>query len=70
VGKKGGLEALKVPFPRLFALSLNQNAKIGDMGEWSNDVWHWRFDWRSSFFVWQEDLYGTSLELIYKATVS
>jgi hypothetical protein len=40
------------------------------MGEWVNDTWRWRLEWRRSFLVWEEDLFLKLLEKVALATIT
>ncbi|XP_068475151.1 uncharacterized mitochondrial protein AtMg00310-like [Phaseolus vulgaris] len=42
-------EALKNVFPRLFSISSNKNAKLSELGSWSNGRWVWGLVWRRPF---------------------
>ena len=47
-------EALKNVFPRLFSISSNKNAKLSELGSWSNGRWVWGLVWRRPFFLMGE----------------
>ena len=47
-------EALKNVFPRLFSISSNKNAKLSELGSWSNGRWVWGLVWRRPFFEWEK----------------
>ncbi|KAK2412461.1 hypothetical protein QL285_047651 [Trifolium repens] len=40
------------------------------MGEWVNDIWYWRFEWRREFWVWEEDLFSKLLEKLALTSIS
>jgi len=42
--------AMKGVFPRLFSICSAKDAKVAELGYWSNGVWVWQFVWRRSFF--------------------
>jgi len=42
-------ESLKNVFPRLFSTSFTKDAKLAELGFWSNDVWVWQLAWRRPF---------------------
>lgn len=49
-------KCLGMKYPRLFSMSVNQEAKVGDMGQWKNNVWHLNLQWRRVLFIWEETL--------------
>ena len=44
---------LKGIFPRLFAISLQKNSHISQMGEWNNSSWLWSLIWRRALYDWE-----------------
>ncbi|XP_057520751.1 uncharacterized protein LOC130801015 [Amaranthus tricolor] len=46
---------LKLLHPRLFAISLQKQALICQMGEWIGNSWEWRLEWRRSLYDWEID---------------
>ena len=46
---------LKSLFPRLFALSLQKNLLISQMGEWIEDSWAWNIRWRRGLYEWENN---------------
>ena len=46
---------LKSLFPRLFALSLQKNLLISQMGEWNENTWAWNIRWRRVLYEWEND---------------
>jgi hypothetical protein len=65
-----GRESLCLTFPRLFKIALHPESSVKEMGEWVNESWHWRLEWRRNFLVWEEDLFLKLLELIALANIS
>jgi hypothetical protein len=65
-----GMTPLCDIFPRLFKVSLQSEFLIKDMGEWSNDIWHWKLEWRRSFFNWEEESLSELMELITPAPIT
>jgi hypothetical protein len=64
-------QSLESLFPRLFGISVQQEALVSDMGSWENGVWSWEFLWRRQFFVWEEALVQqllTTIELKHLST--
>lgn len=55
--KWAGDDLLLQTFPRLFSLAVNKEAKIGETGEWVDERWCWKWDWRREFFGWEEELF-------------
>ena len=57
-----GIDPLRVNFPRLFSLSNQKEAKVGDLWELIDGVQVWSLEWRRNIFVWEnvilEDLLG------------
>jgi hypothetical protein len=62
--------SLESRFLRLFGISTQQEALVGDMGGWEGEVWEWRLAWRRNFFVWEEALYDDLLELLASFNMS
>ena len=46
---------LKIIFPRLFAISLQKQSKISQMGEWIGNSWVWRLQWRHQLYDWENE---------------
>ena len=46
---------LKRIFPRLYAISLQQNLLISQMGEWNEIAWVWKLKWRIALYVWENE---------------
>ena len=44
---------LKGIFPRIFAISLQKNSHISQMGEWNGSSWLWRLLWRRALYDWE-----------------
>ena len=44
---------LKRTFPRLFSICSAKNARVAELGSWSDGMWVWHVDWRRSFFDWE-----------------
>lgn len=44
---------LKLAFPRLFSVSLQDDVVINQMGSWDGGEWMWRFRWRRSLYEWE-----------------
>ena len=44
---------LKELFPRLFAISLQKNSHISQMGEWNDSSWLWRLLRRRALYDWE-----------------
>ncbi|KAK2449929.1 hypothetical protein QL285_009079 [Trifolium repens] len=65
-----GREPLCSYFPRLFKMALHPESSVKDMGEWVNDIWHWRLVWRRDFWVWEEVLFSKLLEKLALASIS
>jgi hypothetical protein len=57
-------QSLESLFPRLFGISVQQEALVCDMGSWENGVWSWELLWRRDFFVWEEALVHELLTII------
>jgi len=45
--------ALKRAFPRLFSICSSKNARVAELGAWSDGEWVWHLDWRRPFFDWE-----------------
>lgn len=59
-----GQSSLKDLFPSLYALSLNKEAKIVDMGSWNNGLWTWEWHWKHDLFIWERELLVDMCHLI------
>ena len=46
---------LKRIFPRLFAISLQKNLFISQMGDWIEGSWAWDLRWRRILYDWEND---------------
>ncbi|GAU10299.1 hypothetical protein TSUD_422630, partial [Trifolium subterraneum] len=57
-------------YPRLFAISSHPHATINELGVWVNGVWRWHLEWRRSFFVWEEELYGQFMRVVESIILS
>jgi len=57
-----GNRCFRLKYPRLFMISDQKEAKVGEVGvmtEWGRD---WRFIWRRNLFVWEEELLSSLTE--------
>ncbi|GAU51224.1 hypothetical protein TSUD_412300 [Trifolium subterraneum] len=61
---------LKVQFPRLFQVSINQESQVGSFGKWDGGVWVWEFRWRRRLFVWEQELLHGLLVLLDSVSMS
>ncbi|MCH79323.1 LINE-1 reverse transcriptase like [Trifolium medium] len=59
-----GTQPLALAFPRLFAISVQQNMTLSQMGGVEAKGWRWRLLWRRNFFSWEEALYLQLIEVI------
>lgn len=57
------LDAMTLHFryPRIFALSLNKNSKVGELGSFHNGKWQWDLGLRRSLFDWEISKYNELL---------
>ena len=46
---------LKRIFPRLYAISLQKNLLVSQMGEWNEIAWVWNLEWRRALYVWENE---------------
>jgi len=51
-----GQDALKRVFPRLFSMCPIKDAKVAEIGSWSDGVWVWHLAWCRSLFEWEKPL--------------
>jgi hypothetical protein len=65
-----GDSALCVKFPRLFSLSSQIDARIGDLFLLEGESRSWSFIWRRSLFLWEEDLVSQLLVLLDSVLLS
>ena len=61
--------ALKRAFPRLYSLSSAKEAKVDQFGDWINEVWIWKVDWRRSLFEWEKSLESRFLQELQGAVL-
>ena len=61
---------LKTIFPRLFALSLQQNYFINQMGEWNDNLWTWNITWRRRLYAWEIEEMHTLQHIIEQKRMS
>lgn len=52
----GGDLAFRIKYPRLFSLSNQKEALVGDLGTLNTPECNWSFSWRRPLFVWEIDL--------------
>jgi len=53
--------SLKVLYPRLYSLSLDQGKKVEEVGGWEDGRWRWRLNWRRDRHEWESNLEGNML---------
>jgi hypothetical protein len=51
-----GEKCLRIKYPRLYSVSNQKEALVGEMGVPSGTRWEWRFTWRRHLFMWEEEL--------------
>jgi len=61
---------LKNAFPRLFSISSTKDAKVAELGFWSNGVWVWQLAWRRQFFEWEKPLVDQLSQFLLKARIA
>ncbi|KAL9664080.1 hypothetical protein QQ045_019477 [Rhodiola kirilowii] len=49
-----GPRSLKDQYPKLFSLAVVNKAKVSEMGQWVNGVWHWKVVFRRPLYDWEE----------------
>ncbi|PNX79260.1 hypothetical protein L195_g035244 [Trifolium pratense] len=59
-----GDQSLELRFPRLFAVSVQQDSVVKEAGRWLDGDWQWELLWRRNFFVWEEALVRDLMEVI------
>ena len=59
-----GNTTLKEQFPRLFSVSVQQNAFIDEHGFWDGAKWQWNLLWRRELFGWEAELIPELLSLL------
>jgi len=57
-----GETTFKIKYPRLFSISNQKEATIGDLLALNCSNLEWNFNWRRSFFVWEGQLLANLLE--------
>ena len=45
-------------------VTLQQDSKITNMGQWNNGIWQWNFQWRRQLFAWEDDLIHEMMQII------
>ncbi|CAM8979776.1 unnamed protein product [Rhodiola kirilowii] len=50
-----GAKALKCQYPKLYLLTEQSQAKVGEMGCWVDGVWHWQLTFRRTLYQWEEE---------------
>ena len=48
-------EILKRTFPRMFAISLQKNLLVSQMGVWNEKSWAWNLRWRRVLYDWENE---------------
>jgi len=48
-----GIDSLRVIFPKLFSLSNQKEAKVGELWELIDGVQAWSLEWRRNLLVWE-----------------
>ncbi|OMO71257.1 reverse transcriptase [Corchorus capsularis] len=61
---------LKDNFPRIFVLTVNKNAKIGEFGVWIEDKWEWKIHLRRCLFDWENFQWVGLIALLDNVTLS
>ena len=46
-------------FPRLYAISLQKQSFISQMGKWNDESWAWDLRWRRTLYEWEYDTVAT-----------
>jgi len=64
-----GESNLKTSFQRLFSLSVNQDQKMEEVGEWEGTDWRWRVQWRRDRFEWEAEMEENLMECIERASL-
>jgi hypothetical protein len=62
-------QSLQNTFPRLFGMSVQQDAVVSEMGGWTDGVWNWNLLWRRNLFVWEEELFQQLFQVISQKNV-
>jgi len=57
-----GEVSLRTKYPRLFSISNQQEAKVGEVRRLEGNTTVWNLVWRRPFFAWEEQLYLNLLE--------
>ena len=64
-----GEQSLAITFPQLFSLSLQKDAKVGDLWHLHNGVVSWNFNWRRDTFLWENNLMDNLLHLLRRVSL-
>jgi len=65
-----GNSSLKTLYPRLFSLSLNQDLKVSEVGEWVDAVWRWNLRWSRVRFEWGSMLEANLIQHISRISLT
>lgn len=56
--------SLQIRFPRVFALCLNKEVAVAEVGSRLGGKWEWKLEFRRRFFDWEVEQYQSFLNLI------
>jgi len=65
-----GSDVLKRVFLRLFSLCSAKDAKVAELGSWSDGVWIWHLAWRRPFFDWEKPLVDQLCQALLEARLA
>jgi hypothetical protein len=57
-----GDTCFRIKYPRLYSISTQKEALVGEVGERSDLRMEWNFTWRMHLFMWEEDVLLSLLE--------
>ena len=61
---------LKVRFPRLFNISLDQSSILKDLGLWDGATWVWNLIWSRQLRHWELEQSIALLDLLYNVNLA
>lgn len=64
-----GEECLAVKFSRLYSISSSKDAKVAELGVWSEGVCCWRLNWRRRLFTWEEECLENLMQVLHQCPV-
>ena len=58
---------MKKVYPRLYSLCSNKDAKVAELGSWSEGEWVWHLVWRRPLFDWENSVTDQLSRALFEA---